>query len=101
MTEKRIKKLRGPYRKFQDGELLPQIKAITDERGTYGYRRVTALLNRIYQRDGKLTVNHKRIYRIMKSHGLLLQKHTGKPTRTHDGKVVSRFFVSRTFDAAA
>lgn len=89
MTEKCIRKLRGPYRKSQDGELLPQIKAITDERGTYGYRRVTALLNRRYRREGKAAVNHKRIYRIMKNQGLLLQRHTGKPTRTHDGKVVT------------
>jgi transposase InsO family protein len=33
--------------------------------------------------------NHKRIYRIMKQHSLLLEKHTGRrPGRCHDGTVV-------------
>lgn len=37
-------KPRGPYRKAEDAEFLPSIRAIVDARPTYGYRRVTALL---------------------------------------------------------
>ena len=37
---------RGPYRRAEDEAVLGEIRAITDARPTYGYRRVTALLNR-------------------------------------------------------
>ena len=33
------------YNKAEDEYYLPLIRKITDERPTYGYRRVTALLN--------------------------------------------------------
>ena len=63
--------------------------SLVDERPTYGYRRVTALLNRELPREGSPRVNHKRVYRLMQAHGLLLAKHTGhRPGRSHDGKVV-------------
>lgn len=54
------------YCKPADNELLPYIRAITDKRSSYGYRRVTVLLNHRLQSEGKLKVNHKRVYRIMK-----------------------------------
>ena len=37
---------RGPYRRADDEAALAAIRAITDVRPTYGYRRVTAILNR-------------------------------------------------------
>jgi hypothetical protein len=48
-----------------DAWLLPLIRAIVAERASYGYRRVTALLNRQLSAQGRGGVNHKRIYRIM------------------------------------
>ena len=39
-------KPRGPYRKATDKALLPLIRRLVDERPTYGYRRITALVNR-------------------------------------------------------
>lgn len=73
-----------------DAELLARIRGITDERGSYGYRRVCALLNRELVAEGKPSVNHKRVYRVMRDHQLLLHRHTGKkPTRTHDGQVIT------------
>jgi len=72
------------YRKSQDEQYLAMIRKIMDDRATYGYRRVTALLNR---QLGDVVVNHKRVYRIMKKHNLLLQRHTGRPVRTHEGSV--------------
>jgi transposase InsO family protein len=48
-----------------------------------------ALLNRDLAAEGLAPANHKRIYRLMKSHGLLLEKHSGqRPGRSHDGKVI-------------
>ena len=82
-------KARGPYRKAEDAALLPLIRAVVDERLTYGYRRVTALVNRKLRQDGKPTVNAKRVLRIMQRHALTLQRHTGLlSSRTHDGKII-------------
>lgn len=77
------------YCKKEDNELLPYIREITDKRGSYGYRRVTVLLNHRLQSEGKLKVNHKRVYRIMKLNNLLLPTPNKKPTRCHDGKVIT------------
>lgn len=82
-------KARGPYRKTEDAALLPLIRAVVDERLTYGYRRVTALVNRKLRQDSKPTVNAKRVLRIMRRHALTLEPHTGLPSsRTHDGKII-------------
>lgn len=88
LTRKASKK-RGPYAKAEDAELLAMLRPIVDARGSYGYRRVTALLNRQLRSEGKARINHKRVYRLMKQAGLLLARHTGKPTRTHEGRVVT------------
>ncbi len=72
-----------------DTWLLPRIRALTDGRPSYGYRRVTAMLNRELLVEGKPRVNPKRIYRIMREAKLLLARYTGKPTRLHDGQVVT------------
>ena len=37
---------RGVYIKTEDAALLPAIRRLVDQRPTYGYRRLTALLNR-------------------------------------------------------
>ena len=84
-------KARGPYRKAEDAVLLPLIRAVVDGRLTYGYRRVTALVNRkLRQKDGKPTVNAKRVLRITQRHALTLQqRHTGLlSSRTHDGRII-------------
>jgi len=39
-------KSRSSYRKPEDDDLLVEVRALVDERPTYGYRRITALLNR-------------------------------------------------------
>jgi len=81
-------KTRSTYVKPDDEWLLPLVRELVDERPTYGYRRITALLNRQFRKAGKPRVNHKRIYRLMRSAKLLLQKCTGRRIdRTHDGVV--------------
>ena len=78
------------YSKAQDEVLLPLLREIVDQRLTYGYRRVCALLNRRLVAMGQSRVNHKRVYRIMRLHGLLLARHTGnRPERSHEGKVIT------------
>jgi putative transposase len=82
-------KPRRRYHKAQDAAVLPLVQRLVDDRPTYGYRRVTALLNRRLAAEGAAAVNHKRVYRLMKTHGLLLERHAGnRPGRSHDGKVV-------------
>ncbi len=81
-------KKRERYHVAADAELLPLIRAIVDARPTYGYRRVTAVLNRRLASSGGALVNHKRVFRIMQLNNLLLQPFTGRcDKRIHDGKV--------------
>lgn len=80
----------GPRTRPKDMALLPTIRRLVDERPTYGYRRVTALLNRARRTEGLDPVNRKRVLRIMRENGLVLARHTGRrPGRTHDGVVVA------------
>lgn len=82
---------RKSYVMQEDTDLLPLIMAIVDERPTYGYRRICAMLNRKLKERGRPKVNHKRIYRIMRQNDLLLSRHTGKRTeRSHTGKVSTK-----------
>jgi hypothetical protein len=77
---------RGPQERPGDVELAGAIRRLVDERPTYGYRRIAALLKRERRSDGLTPVNAKRVYRLMKKHGLLLERHTGRRRpREHDG----------------
>lgn len=78
------------YTKAEDKKYLSLVRQVTDDRPTYGYRRVTALVNRHLERYNQRRVNPKRIYRIMKMHNLLLQRHTGRPVRLHEGTIKMR-----------
>ncbi len=81
---------RGPYKREGDDELLVAIRAVTDARPTYGYRRVTALLNRARRSSGEPSVNRKRVLRLMRLAGLTLQPCTARRIgRVHDGQVVA------------
>lgn len=82
-------KPRGSYHKAEDAELLPIIRRLVDQRPTYGYRRIAALLNRERRAADKPVVNAKRVHRIMGNHAMLLEKHTAvRKGRLHDGKVM-------------
>ncbi len=86
---RRPAKPRGIYSKPGEETLLPVIRGLVDKRPTYGYRRITALVKRALAAEMKPAANHKRVFRIMKRHGLLLARHTGRRNgRLHDGKVV-------------
>lgn len=82
-------KPRRRYHKAQDAAVVPMITALVSARPTYGYRRITAILNRQLRTESLAPVNHKRVYRIMKAHNLLLaRKYTERPEHIHDGKVM-------------
>jgi len=81
---------RGPQDRTGDAELAGTIRRLVDERPTYGYRRIAALLKRERRSGGMAPVNAKRVYRLMKKHGLLLERHTGRRRpREHDGQVAT------------
>jgi transposase InsO family protein len=68
--------------------LVARIKAILAEQPTYGYRRVWAMVRREGREKGLAPVNAKRVHRVMKAHGMLLQRHAGgAEARRHDGKI--------------
>jgi putative transposase len=71
-----------------DGELVAGIEEVIKGLPTYGYRRVHAVLRRKARAAGTCAPNHKRVYRVMKLHGLLLNRHAGAhEDRHHDGRV--------------
>ena len=71
-----------------DAYLLAEIRMLIADLPTYGYRRVHALLRRQAEQEGRPTPNPKRVYRVMKVHGLLLRRHSGRgEERRHDGRV--------------
>ena len=80
---------RGRYRKADDADITTQVRRIVDQRPTYGYRRITGILNKHRTLAGLGPVNHKRVYRIMAMQGWLLERWTAnRPGRVHDGKVI-------------
>ena len=82
-------KPRRRYHKAQDAAVVPLITTLVAKRPTYGYRRIAAILNRQLRSEGLAPVNHKRVYRIMQTHNLLLaRKYTERPEHVHDGKVI-------------
>jgi len=58
----------GRYHRTSDPAVLEQIRAVTNSRATYGYRRVGAMVNRAFRTH----YNRKRIRRVMQWHGLML-----------------------------
>ena len=73
----------------QDESLLADIRRHIAELPSYGYRRAGALLNRERRLQGQQALNHKRIYRIMARHRLLLPRAPKRrhSSRVHDGRV--------------
>ena len=87
---KSVRPKRGPQIRNGDLELTADIRRLVDARPTYGYRRIAALLKRKRRADGIAPVNAKRVYRLMKRHGLLLARHTGRRRpREHDGQIAT------------
>ncbi len=56
------------YQRAPDETVFQQIRAVTNSRATYGYRRVWAMVNRTF----RVRYNRQRIRRVMQLHGLML-----------------------------
>ena len=69
--------------------VLKSILEVTKERSTYGYPRVTALINRKRKQEFLPVWNEKRVFRVMQMHSLVLPKYTIKPKRPHLGQVIT------------
>ena len=81
---------RRPQDRPGDVELAAAIRRLINARPSYGYRRIAALLKRERRSDGLAPINTKRVYRLMRKHGLLLERHTGRRRpREHDGQVAT------------
>jgi len=79
----------GHYKKDDDDFILEQIKPIIKMRSTYGYKRVTAMLNKQRELLELPRVNKKRVYRVMKIKGLLLPKTETAREHQSIGKVMT------------
>lgn len=73
------------YTKADDATVHAQIRAVLHTRGSYGYRRVTVVLNRMFG----TRYNRKRIQRVMQLTGLVVpRRRRGRGTRPHRGRVI-------------
>ncbi|VVG73168.1 transposase [Pandoraea apista] len=76
-------------RETDDVGLVEEIRLFIADLPSYGYRRVWGLLRSEREARCAAPVNVKRVYRVMRVHGLLLQRRARPPRleRRHDGKV--------------
>lgn len=76
-------------RKTDDVALVDEIRLVIADLPSYGYRRVWGRLRSDRESRHEAPVNAKRVYRVMRVHGLLLQRRPLRPSiqRRHDGKV--------------
>lgn len=65
---------------------MEEIRLAVADLPSYGYRRVSGLLRRQRENHSAAPVNAKRVYRVMRVHGLLLERRTAppRPQRRHD-----------------
>ncbi|MCG9027137.1 IS3 family transposase [Laribacter hongkongensis] len=77
------------HRQPDDAALVTDLKALIGDLPSYGYRRTWGLLRRQREALAQQPVNAKRVYRVMKQHGLLLRRRVKQPggSRRHEGRV--------------
>jgi len=78
---------RGPraarYHRQDDPQVYARLKDVLRERGSYGYRRATVLVNRQFATG----YNRKRIQRVMRLSGLAVPRRSRRHGRAHRGRV--------------
>jgi putative transposase len=75
-------------RPADDEALVAEIRAEVTELPTYGYRRACEFVRRRRRAHHRAPVNHKRVYRVMRTYGLLLPRSPRRGAdRRHDGKI--------------
>ena len=76
-----------PRERPEEQPLVDEIRRLARKHPRWGYRRVHAVLRRPSEANGEPPPSHKRAWRVMKAHGLLLARHAGGDERRHDGRV--------------
>jgi len=76
-------------RQTDDATVVEAIRRVVGDLPSYGYRRVWGTLRNESVAAGLVPFNAKRVYRVMRTHGLLMQRRPipPRPQRRHDGKV--------------
>jgi len=74
---------------------MDEKRAVASERGSYGYRRLTALLKRELTAEGR-PPNHKKVDRLMRGHQLLLRRQLRnslleRGAAMHPGVIAARY----------
>lgn len=77
------------YKKSDDNEVLCQIREVILVRSSYGYKRVTAMINQKRLTFGLSRYNKKRVLRVMQMNGLILPKHSSNREHTGTGKIMT------------
>ena len=62
------------YKRSSDEDVLEEIRIEKKDRPTYGYKRITAMVNRSRASKGLPKYNRKRIERVMSMNGMLQVK---------------------------
>ncbi len=77
------------HRQPDDSDLVADLKTLIEDLPSYGYRRAWELLRRQREAHAQRPVNAKRVYRVMKQHGLLLRRRVkqAEVSRRHEGRV--------------
>ncbi|EMF83090.1 HTH-like domain protein [Leptospira weilii serovar Topaz str. LT2116] len=78
----RVRRTKHSISEFKE-HVLQTTKDACHDRPTYGYPRITAIVNRINKSRDLPRVNRKRIYRLMKEQNLLLQRNASRSKQTH------------------
>ncbi|MDO3529983.1 IS3 family transposase [Ralstonia pseudosolanacearum] len=78
-------------RQTDDAGLMDEIRHVIADLPSYGYRRVWGRLWRERASRCEALINAKRVYQVMRGHGLLLERRPTppRPRRWHDGKVAA------------
>ncbi len=77
------------YEKESDAKVLDEITEMLKTRSTYGYKRITSMINRIRLQNGLRAYNKKRILRVMQKNGKMFAKAISERTHTSTGKVMT------------
>jgi transposase InsO family protein len=74
------------YQRKGDAAVLEEIRTITRRKDSYGYRRVTARVNRLFRKR----YNRKRVRRLMRMHDLQIPPQVRRRTgRAHTGRIAT------------
>ena len=84
-----VDRRKGSRNAESDQVLVDEIREVVRDQPSYGYPRAAALVRRRRSAEGRALVNHKRVYRLMSEHKLLLgqRRLAAYPPRVHDGKI--------------